>query len=93
MVPYGGPVQIKFANRTCITGALLIAESVLMAPLPMEDMDLVVSPSEQTVTVNSKSPKVFLSRGEVEEREGSRYAIDHLRPSIQSSSSQNVTRI
>jgi clan AA aspartic protease len=58
VVPYVGPVQIKFANRTCFTGALVIGESVLMGAVPMEDMDLVISPSGQTVTVNPKSPNI-----------------------------------
>ena len=38
VVPYVGPVQIKFGNRTCFTGALVIGESVLMGAVPMEDM-------------------------------------------------------
>jgi clan AA aspartic protease len=58
VVSYVGPVQISFANRTCFTGALVIGESVLMGAVPMEDMDLVVSPSGQTVTVNPKSPNI-----------------------------------
>jgi clan AA aspartic protease len=58
VVSYVGPVQIKFANRTCFTGALVIGESVLMGAVPMEDMDLVISPSGQTVTVNPKSPNI-----------------------------------
>ena len=58
VVPYVGPVQVKFANRTCFTGALVIGESVLMGAVPMEDMDLVISPSGQTVTVNPKSPNI-----------------------------------
>ena len=58
VVPYVGPVQIKFANRTCFTGALVIGESVLMGAVPMEDMDLIISPSGQTITVNPKSPNI-----------------------------------
>jgi len=58
VVPYVGPVQIRFANRTCFTGALVMGESVLMGSVPMEDMDLVISPSGQTVTVNPKSPNI-----------------------------------
>ena len=58
VVPYVGPVQIKFGNRICFTGALVIGESVLMGAVPMEDMDLVISPTEQTVTVNPKSPNI-----------------------------------
>jgi clan AA aspartic protease len=58
VVLYVGPVQISFANRTCFTGALVIGESVVMGAVPMEDMDLVVSPSGQTITVNPKSPNI-----------------------------------
>jgi len=58
VVPYVGPIQIKFANRTCFTGGLVIGESVLMGAVPMEDMDLVISPSGQTVTVNPRSPNI-----------------------------------
>ncbi len=47
VVPYVGPVQIRFQNRTCFTGALVIGESVLLGAVPMEDMDLVVSPSRR----------------------------------------------
>lgn len=56
VVSYVGPVQIRFANRTCFTGALVIGRSVLMGAVPMEDMDLVISPSGQTITVNPKNP-------------------------------------
>ncbi len=56
VIPYVGPVQIRFENRTCFTGALVIGESVLKGAIPMEDMDLVISPSRETVTVNPQSP-------------------------------------
>jgi clan AA aspartic protease len=58
VVPYVGPVQIRFQNRTCFTGALVIGESILLGAVPMEDMDLVVSPSRRTVTVNPLSPNI-----------------------------------
>jgi len=58
VVPYVGPIQIKFRNRTCFTGALVIGEQVLLGAVPMEDMDLVLSPSGQTITVNPKSPNI-----------------------------------
>ena len=58
IVPYVGPVQIRFENRTCFTGALVIGDSVLMGAVPMEDMDLVISPSGQTICVNPKSPNI-----------------------------------
>lgn len=58
VVPYVGPVQIRFANRTCFTGALVIGDSVLIGAIPLEDMDLVISPSGRTITVNPKSPNI-----------------------------------
>lgn len=58
VVPYVGPVRIKFQHRTCFTGALVIGETVLLGAVPMEDMDLVVSPAGETITVNPKSPNI-----------------------------------
>jgi len=58
VVPYVGPIQIRFAKRTCFTGALVIGETVLLGAVPMEDMDLIVEPARQTVTVNPKSPNI-----------------------------------
>lgn len=58
VIPYVGPIQIRFENRTCFTGALVIGDSVLMGAVPMEDMDLVVSPVGGSVTVNPKSPNI-----------------------------------
>jgi hypothetical protein len=37
---------------------LVIGDSVLMGAVPMEDMDLVVSPSGNSITVNPKSPNI-----------------------------------
>jgi clan AA aspartic protease len=58
VVPYVGPIQVNFENRTCFTGAVVIGDSVLMGAVPMEDMDLVIHPSTQRVTVNPKSPNI-----------------------------------
>ena len=58
VVAYVGPVQIRFEGRTCFTGALVIGDSVLMGAIPMQDMDLVVSPSGETITVNPQSPNI-----------------------------------
>lgn len=58
VVPYVGPVAVRFQGRTCFTGALLIGDSVLMGAVPMEDMDLVVSPRDRTITVNPESPNI-----------------------------------
>ena len=58
VVPYVGPIQIRFQNRTCFTGALVIGDSVLLGVVPMEDMDLVVSPAAGTIAVNPRSPNI-----------------------------------
>ena len=55
-VPYVGPVQVSFANRSCYTGALVFGDSVLLGAIPMEDMDLIINPREQKLTVNPESP-------------------------------------
>ena len=55
-VPYVGPVKVSFANRSCYTGALVLGDSVLLGAIPMEDMDLIINPREQKLTVNPESP-------------------------------------
>ena len=57
-VPSVSPIQIKFENRTCFAGALVIGDSVLMGEVPMEDMELVISPSRKSITVNPDSPNM-----------------------------------
>ena len=37
-------------------GALVLGESVLLGAIPLEDMDLVINPRMQQVTVNPESP-------------------------------------
>jgi len=57
-VPYVGPVQVGFGNRSCFTGALVLGESVLLGSIPLEDMDLVINSRKQEVTVNPESPNI-----------------------------------
>ncbi len=57
-VPYVGPIMIKFANRSCFTGALVLGDSVLLGAIPMEDMYLVVSSRMQQLTINPASPNM-----------------------------------
>ena len=61
LVPYVGPVEIRFKNRIGFTGALVLGVQVLMGAIPMEDMDLVVIPSTRTLDVNPNSPNVGVS--------------------------------
>jgi len=57
-VPYCGPVEIRFRNRRCFTGAMVLGDEPLIGAIPMEDMDLVVVPGRQTVDVNPMSPNI-----------------------------------
>ncbi len=58
---YMGPIQVKFENRGYFTGALVIGEEVLLGAVPMEDMDVVVSPAKQALIVNPESPNIAMS--------------------------------
>lgn len=57
-VPYVGPVEIGFKNRRCFTGAMVMGDEPLLGAIPMEDMDLVVVPSRQTIDVNPENPNI-----------------------------------
>lgn len=57
-VPYVGPLKVTFENRLCFVGALVMGDEVLLGAVPMEDMDLVLSPSRQTIMVNPESPNM-----------------------------------
>jgi clan AA aspartic protease len=57
-VPYVGPLMVGFKNRLSFTGALVMGDEVLLGAIPMEDMDLVVSPANLAITVNPSSPNI-----------------------------------
>ena len=52
-VPYMGPIEVRFANRRCFTGAMVLGDEVLLGAIPMEDMDLVLQPQLQRVSVSA----------------------------------------
>ncbi|MEK6258419.1 MAG: clan AA aspartic protease [Planctomycetota bacterium] len=56
--PYVGPVEVEFGNRTCFVGALVLGNEVLLGAVPMEDLDLVISPSNPSVVVNPDTPNI-----------------------------------
>lgn len=60
-VDYVGPVRIRFQNRQCLVGALVIGNETLLGAIPMEDMDVVIHPSRQMLTVNPNSPNIAAS--------------------------------
>jgi len=57
-VPYVGPVRVSFGKRFCYVGALVLGDEVLLGAVPMEDMDLVVSPSRREITPDPASPNI-----------------------------------
>lgn len=61
LVPYVGPIEIKFKNRIGFSGALVLGTQVLLGAIPMEDMDLIVIPKTRTVDVNPDSPNIASS--------------------------------
>ena len=60
-VPYMGPVELRFRNRRCFTGAMVLGNEVLLGAIPMEDMDLVLQPQLQQIDVNPESPNMAVS--------------------------------
>jgi clan AA aspartic protease len=56
MVPYAGPIEVLFENRNCFVGALVLGDEVLLGAVPMEDMDLIISPGYRKLIVNPDSP-------------------------------------
>jgi clan AA aspartic protease len=58
MVPYVGPIELRFKNRIGFAGALVLGDQVLLGAIPMEDMDLVVIPKSRTIDVNPDSPNI-----------------------------------
>jgi clan AA aspartic protease len=67
-VPYVGPVEVRFKNRRCFTGAMVLGNEVLLGAIPMEDMDLVLRPQLQSVDVNPESPNIAVSLAKTTER-------------------------
>ena len=58
VVPYVGPIKVTCLGRSCYTGALVLGDRTLLGAVPMEDMDLVISPTKREVTVNPESPNI-----------------------------------
>ncbi|OGA33047.1 MAG: clan AA aspartic protease [Betaproteobacteria bacterium RIFCSPLOWO2_12_FULL_62_13b] len=61
LVPYVGPIELRFKNRVGFAGALVMGDQVLLGAIPMEDMDLIIIPKTRTLDVNPDSPNVASS--------------------------------
>lgn len=55
-VPKISPIEIAFENRTYVTEAIVLGDAPLLGVIPMEAMDPVVHPREQTLMVNPLHP-------------------------------------
>lgn len=58
LVPYVGPIEIRFKTRIGFAGALVMGDQVLLGAIPMEDMDLVIIPKTRTLDVNPDHPNI-----------------------------------
>ena len=61
LVPYVGPIELRYKNRIGFSGALVMGDMPLLGVIPMEDMDLVVVPKTRQVIVNPLNPDIASS--------------------------------
>ncbi len=54
------PIEIKFKNRRCSCSAIVLPGNAepLLGAIPLEDMDVVINPLRQELTVNPESPDI-----------------------------------
>jgi clan AA aspartic protease len=58
LLPYVGPIEIRYKNRVGFAGALVMGDQTLLGAIPLEDMDLVVIPRTRSVDINPASPNI-----------------------------------
>ncbi len=51
-----GGVRVKFANRTTSCDALVMGNQVLLGAIPMQGMDVIISPKEEKLIVPPDRP-------------------------------------
>ncbi len=61
LIPYVGPIEVRFKNRVGFAGALVMGDQALLGAIPMEDMDLIIVPNTRILDVNPSSPNVATS--------------------------------
>ena len=62
LVPYVGPIEIRFKNRVGFAGALVMGGQALLGAIPLEDMDLVIVPKTRAVDANPANPNIATSQ-------------------------------
>ena len=58
IVDYVGPVRVRFGNRECLTGALVLGNQALLGAMPMEDMDVLIDPARRQLSINPRNPNI-----------------------------------
>ena len=58
VVDYCGPVRVRFRNRQCLVGALVLGNQTLLGAMPMDDMDVVIDPARRELSVNPRTPNI-----------------------------------
>ena len=61
LVPYVGPIELRYLNRVGFVGALVMGQQPLLGAIALEDMDLVVVPKTQQVIINPDNPNIASS--------------------------------
>jgi clan AA aspartic protease len=61
LASYVGPLEVRFANRRCYTGALVLGDETLLGAVPMEDMDVLIDMARQRLIVNPESPNIAVA--------------------------------
>ena len=61
IMPYVGPIEIRYKNRVGFAGALVMGDQTLLGAIPLEDMDLVVIPRTKKIDINPASPNIASS--------------------------------
>jgi clan AA aspartic protease len=61
LVPYVGPLEVRFKNRAGFVGAIVLGDQVVVGSIAMEDLDLVILPLTRELEVNPRSPQVARS--------------------------------
>jgi clan AA aspartic protease len=61
LVPYVGPIEIRYKHRVGFAGALVMGDQTLLGAIPLEDMDLVVIPKTRSIDINPASPNIASS--------------------------------
>jgi hypothetical protein len=56
MVPFVGPLEIRFENRICFTGALVVGKKVRLGAIPLDDMDVVIAKEKKQLVANPDGP-------------------------------------